>query len=61
MNCFLIIACLVVGFLLGRLGSNFYDGAIVISEQGDLSIKLKQDFDDLPRCRSVTLRIVKEK
>ena len=62
MNCILIIACLVAGFLLGRMGSKAcYDGIVVLgSDPDDFQIRLTLDEEDLPRCRVLMLKVVKE-
>ena len=60
MNCILIIACLIVGFLLGRMGSNAYDGLFVLKSHGESQIKLKLDDEDLPHCRFITLKVINE-
>ena len=59
--CILIISCLVIGFLLGRLGSHVYDGLFVLSSRtGDHQIKLAMDDKDLPYCQYLMLKVVNE-
>lgn len=61
MNCILIIACLVGGFLLGRMGCNAYDGLFVLgSNPEDYQIMLALDAEELPRSRYIMLKIVNE-
>lgn len=59
MNCVLIIACLIIGFLLGRTGSNASDGMLVLGNwPGDHYIDLDLADEVLPSCRYITLRVV---
>lgn len=61
MDCVLIIACLIIGFLLGRAGSNVCDGMLVLRNRpGDHYIDLDLAYEALPGCRYITLRVVKE-
>ncbi len=61
MNCVLIIACLIIGFLLGRVGSNVCDGMLVLGNwPGHHHIDLDLPVEALPGCRYITLRVVKE-
>ena len=61
MNCILLIACLIAGFLLGRMGSNAYDGLYVLSSKPENNvIKLKLDEEELLQSRYITLKIVNE-
>ena len=60
-SCVLIIACLVVGFMLGRLGSNVYDGLLFLgSKPENHRIELSIDDEDLPCCPFVILKVVDE-
>ena len=59
MNCVSIIICLVVGFALGRLGSNICDGVFVLGGRPeDNQIKLAMGDDELARCQVIMLRVV---
>ncbi len=61
MNCVLIIASLIAGFLLGRIGSNVYDGLFVLgSRPGDHQVRLDLDDEDLPYCQFITLKVVQD-
>jgi len=61
MNCILIITCLIAGFLLGRMGSNAYDGLIVLdSRTGRTSMNLNLADEAVSRCRFITLKVIKE-
>lgn len=61
MNCILIIACLIAGFLLGRMGSNSYDGLIVLDRRtGRTFIDLNMAGVAVSRYRYITLKVVKE-
>lgn len=60
MNCVLIIACLIIDFLVGRIGSNAYDGLIVLdSRTGRSYMKLGLADEAVSRCRFITLKVVK--
>lgn len=60
-QCILIISCLVVGFLLGRIGSHVYDGLFVLGTRpGNHQIKLAMDDIDLPHCQYLMLKVVHE-
>ena len=59
MNCILVIVCLIVGFLLGRMGSNIYDGLIVLDRgTGRTVMNLDLADDVVSRCRFITLKVV---
>ncbi len=59
--CFLIVSCLISGFMLGRLGSHVYDGLFVLGHSpGDHQIKLALDDEDLPYCQYIMLKVVNE-
>ena len=59
MNCVTIIVCLVVGFALGRIGSNVCDGLLVLgSRPGDHQIQLAFPDEALRRCQVIMLRVV---
>lgn len=61
MNCVLIIACLIIGFLVGRIGSNAYDGLIVLdSRTGRTFMKLGLADEAIPHCRFITLKVIKD-
>ena len=61
MNCVLVIVCLVVGFVLGRAGSNVCDGLLVLgSRPGDHQIELALPDEALPRCRFIILKVVND-
>ena len=61
MNCILIIACLIIGFLVGRIGSNAYDGLIVLdSRTGRAFMKLGLADEAVSRCRFITLKVIKD-
>ena len=61
MNCILIIACLISGFLLGRMCSNAYDGLIVLdSRMGRHSVNLNLADEAVSRCRYILLKVVNE-
>ena len=59
MNCILVIVCLIVGFMLGRMGSNSYDGLIVLDRRtGRTVMNLDLGDDVVSRCRFITLKVV---
>ena len=61
MNCVSIIICLVVGFLLGRIGSNVCDGLLVLGNTpGSHQIQLAMPDEALPRCRFIMLKVVND-
>ncbi len=61
MNCVLIIVCLVVGFALGRIGSNVCDGLLVLgTKPADYQIQLALPDEALHRCKVITLRVVND-
>ena len=61
MNCILVIACLVVGFLLGRMGSRDYDGVIVFGENmTNFKLDFIMDLEDVAKCRAVMLKVEEE-
>lgn len=61
MNCVIVIGCLIVGFVLGRAGSNVCDGLLVLgSRPGDHQVRLAMPDEALPRCQVITLRVVNE-
>ena len=62
MNCLVVIACLVAGFLLGRMGGRFYyDGIICFGgSRSDFQIQPYYSEEQLARRGSVLLRVVDE-
>ncbi len=60
-KCILIITCLITGFMLGRLGSEVYDGFFILGcKPGDHQIKLAFEDEDLPYFQYIRLKVVNE-
>ncbi len=62
MECNLFIACLIIGFFLGRLGSHVYDGRFILGEnQEDDVLELPLNNKQLRHYRYIVLKVVKKK
>lgn len=62
MECMILIGCLILGFLLGRMGGRFYcDGTIRIGgSRSDFKIQSYYTEEQLARRGCVLLRVVQE-
>ena len=58
MSCIILIACLIVGFILGRMGSRIYDGEIIMAQNmEDFKIIFTLTDEEVSRCRSLLLKV----
>ncbi len=61
-QCLLLIACLIAGFLCGRMGSRSYDGLWVLGkEPGDSNIELPLSEEEMLRSRYIMLKVIRKK
>ena len=61
-ECLIMIACLIAGFLCGRMGSRAYDGLWLLGkEPGDSKIEMPLSEEEMLRCRYILLKVVKQK